>query len=84
MDFITKAAHSPQLFEALTIHIITPQPGTLQHNLTRWQYVCCACRYYYTIDQAMYFATDVYFPEFSMASEQSKGFPFSDIYLLHH
>ena len=32
----------------------------------------------------MYFATDVYFPEFSMASEQSKGFPFSDIYLLHH
>ena len=76
VNFIAKAAHSPQLFEALTIHIITPQPGTLQHNLTRWQYVCCACTYYYTIDQAMYFATDMFtFLSFPWLVNKARAFP---------
>ena len=75
-DFIAKAAHSPQLFEALTIHIITPQPGTLQHNLTRWQYVCCACTYYYTIDHAVYFATDMFtFLSFPWLVNKARAFP---------
>ena len=49
---------------------------TLPHDLTRWQYVCFACTYYYTIDQAMYFATDMFtFLSFPWLVNKARAFP---------